>query len=93
MTSDLSKSGHYKKKNHVIATFILEDVQTTDLFGFNQQNVISALLIEKSDEEDGGLKLILGGCFGLEGSIAAKRIRIELEHTIPSGSIYLKVRD
>jgi hypothetical protein len=61
-------------------TFILECIQTVQLDDFNHQNVISGLSLE---ETPAGYRLTLHPCFGAEGTIDAKHVRITIEPGSP----------
>ena len=84
-TSDLDASGHYVCIKHVTVNFLLEGVSTVQLDGFNNQNVISGLGLEKRDD---GYELKLYGCYGVEGWLVSNRVRLVLEPGIPQGSQY-----
>ena len=60
----------------VLVSFVLENVTDCDLAEFNHQNVLNSLGLALQPE---GYKLTLEPCFGLNGSITAQRLRIELE--------------
>jgi hypothetical protein len=51
--------------------------------GFNNQNVLSGLTLEKAD---GGFRLVLDECYGLAGTIEAKEISIKLTPGEPPDS-------
>jgi Immunity protein 50 len=84
-TNDVDSRGYYVARKHVVVTFILEDITDTDLDEFNHQNVLSDLTLTK---DPNGYKLELGPCFGLNGTITARSVRIELEPRIPPNSVY-----
>ena len=75
-TNDVDEHGYYVRTKHVVVHFVLEKVTDCDLMDFNHQNVLASLTVEREPE---GFKVILWPCFGLNGSITAKRLRIELE--------------
>ena len=86
-TSDVDESGQYVSVKHVSVNFILQNLADIDLRGFNLQNVISGLELQKADD---GYELTLCGCYGLEGWLRFEGLRIVLEPGIPEGNIYAK---
>jgi hypothetical protein len=83
MTSKVDERGFYESEKHVVVEFVLEDISGLGLTGFSHQNVISGLDLEKTD---GGFLLTLGPCYGLAGTIEAKKISIRLSPGKPSDS-------
>jgi hypothetical protein len=86
-TGKTSSTGHYVTEKHVLVHFLLGEVTDTAVLGFNHQNVLSDLSIEKTDM---GYKLTLGGCYGAEGWIVTTGLKLEIEPGMPAGSIYAK---
>jgi hypothetical protein len=80
-TGELNDSNHYMMTKHLVVEFILIEVLELDLSGFNSQNALSELGIEKCDA---GFRLSLGPCYGLAGTIAAKEVQIRLKPGKPS---------
>ena len=76
MTNQVGERGHYVLTKHILVSFILDNVTDCDLSGFNHQNVLSSLRLER---EAKGYKLSLDPCFGLNGSITTERLHIEME--------------
>jgi hypothetical protein len=74
----------YSKTNHAVVCFLLEEIQRLELTDFSEQNVISCLQLTKGD---GHYLIELGPCYGLCGSIAAARVRVEIEPGPPADSI------
>jgi hypothetical protein len=72
-----------QRKRYAIVTFRLQDVSNLSLDDFSQQNVISGLDIEQSEE---GLQVILHPNFGVCGSITAGRVSIDFEPIPASAS-------
>jgi hypothetical protein len=75
MTSELDEQGYYALTKHVAVEFVLKGVSGLSLNGFNHQNVLSELGLEKVDT---GFRLTLGACYGLAGAIEANEIFIRL---------------
>lgn len=80
MTSEVDAKGYYVLRNHVVVSFLLDDISDLELAGFSHQNVISGLTIKRSQE---GIKLLLGPCYGLAGTLTARAIRVEFEPGMP----------
>ena len=87
MTDQVNSQGSFTCTKHVIVSFILDGITDLHLDGFNGQNVISELHLRQTNE---GYELSLEPCYGLEGTITAHRVCVELEPGIPSASQYLK---
>jgi hypothetical protein len=83
--AELTNSGRYKTNLHAIVTFSLTNILAMELADFNQQNVLSSLVVTKTDD---GFGIELGCCYGLCGSIRAEKIGLGLEPGIPEDSIY-----
>ena len=75
-TNQVDDRGYFVTTKHVLVTFILEGIQAVQLDDFNHQNVISGLSLE---ETTAGYRLTLHPCFGAQGTIDAKRVRISIE--------------
>lgn len=85
-TSDkVGTDGCYITVKHVVVAFLLEGLKTIQLDGFNAQNVVAEVALNRTEE---GLQLLLEPCYGLAGSLTAERIRIELEPGCPLQSQY-----
>lgn len=75
LTKDVDQKGHYVTKKHVIVEFSFKSISGLALNGFNHQNVIFELAIEKTPTT---LRIDLGECYGLAGNIDAEEISIAL---------------
>jgi Immunity protein 50 len=64
---------------NAIVTFGMKEITGMELYDFNHQNVISGLSSEQADD---GYKIDLEGCYGLQGHIIAKRIRVSIEPAV-----------
>jgi hypothetical protein len=83
ISDEVDKTGHFVLSRHVVASFELGGVTELSLEGFNHQNVIFGLFIERSDN---GYRIELEPCYGLSGAITAKTVRVALEPGTPSDS-------
>jgi hypothetical protein len=81
MTKELDEKGHFVLTKHIVVEFLFDDVFDLNLIGFNQQNVIFELAIEKTDS---GFRLTLDECYGLSGIIEAKTMSIRTMPGKPS---------
>lgn len=81
MTKEVDERGNYVLAKHVVVEFIFEGVSDLDVSGFNHQNVIFGLNIEKMES---GFQVNLSGCYGIEGSIMAGKISLQLAPGKPS---------
>lgn len=75
MTKEVDQNGYYVLAKHIVVEFILENISGLNLNGFNQQNVVFGIDLEKTDS---GFRLTLQGCYGMEGSIDAERVFLRL---------------
>ncbi len=89
-SSELTKSGHYKTGKHALVVFYLTNILAMDIADFNSQNVISALVLSKTED---GFLIELGCCYGLCGSLRAESVRVEVEPGMPAGSVYASTVD
>lgn len=78
-TDEVDARGYFVLTKHVVVTFVLEAILKVELEDFNHQNVISGLSLEVIAS---GYRLTLHPCFGAQGILEAKRVRI----TIQTGS-------
>jgi hypothetical protein len=84
-TPEVDSRGHYVSAKHAIVTFILSEVTNTRIEQFNHQNVLNGLFVKRTPA---GYQLVLEGIHGLDGTIDAARMRVELTPGIPPGSMY-----
>ncbi|HEV7220381.1 MAG TPA: Imm50 family immunity protein [Terriglobales bacterium] len=73
MTKDIGEKGYYVLTKHALVEFNFEAVSGLSLNGFNDQNVIFGLSIEKTDS---GFRVALYECYGLSGSIDAEKLSL-----------------
>jgi hypothetical protein len=84
-TSNVNGQGFFICTKHVIVDFLLEGLKNLHLDYFNGQNVISGLDLKQTTD---GYELTLEGCHGVEGTLTADRIRVEIEPGLPTDSQY-----
>lgn len=73
---DLTETGHFRQDRHALVTFTIRGIQSANIIGWNHQNVISELWIDRHSE---GFVLHLPEIYGLEGKIAASEISVSIE--------------
>jgi hypothetical protein len=88
MTKEVDSRGFFICTKHVDVSFILEGITDLHFDGFNHQNVIWGLSLKQSGSE---FELTLEGCYGIEGSISAKHVSIELHPGPPLDGKYSKL--
>jgi hypothetical protein len=74
-TKEVDAKGFYILTKHVVVEFLFKGISSMSLVGFNNQNVLGGLLLEKLNE---GFRLTLRDCYGLGGSIEVNEISIRL---------------
>ncbi len=84
-TESVDARGYYATTKHVIVSFLLEDISFLQLEGFNHQNVIFGLNLQKTDS---GYELTLSACYGVAGRIVASGVRLAIEPGVPQSSMY-----
>jgi hypothetical protein len=83
MTNKVDERGFYVLEKDVVVEFVFENISGLDLSGFNHQNVIFGLELEK---KAAGFMLTLDPCYGLGGTIEAENISIRLKPGKPPDS-------
>jgi hypothetical protein len=83
MTKELDGEGYYVLTKHVVVEFILSGVSGVALDGFNHQNVIRALTLERRKE---GFRITLEPSYGLAGTIEADTVTLRFTRGKPSES-------
>jgi hypothetical protein len=78
---DITESGHFRQDRHALVTFTIHGTQSVKLDGWNHQNVLSELSV---DREDDCYVLRLPEIFGVDGEIAAKQVSVAVEPFEPS---------
>jgi uncharacterized protein (DUF433 family) len=84
MTDQVSDGGAYVCQKHVMVTFVLEGIKDISLEGFNRQNVLNGISLDRTSE---GYQLVLEGIYGVDGKIEAELVSIEFEPGTPSQSL------
>ena len=74
-TNEVDGQGHYVMRKHIVVEFLLKGISSLSLNGFNNQNVLSGLALEKVEA---GFRLLVGASYGIDGAIEAAEILIRL---------------
>ena len=83
-TKEVDKHGFYVRRHHTLATLRFHDVDEFSMEGFNQQNVISELLIEQQERTDGPSPFFAVKFWPSYGMGAVFRcVRVEVVDAIP----------
>jgi hypothetical protein len=88
MTSVVLPDGTYECTHHAIVCFQFEEVFDSELRGFNHQNVLSGLMVTRDAIDPQQYKLVLGGCYGLEGWLLGARLSMTFVEGRPTEGIY-----
>jgi hypothetical protein len=75
MTKQVDERGFFLHTKNIVVEFILEEIFKLDLEGFNGQDVIFGLSVEKVES---GFKLTIDPCIRLGGEIVAGNVAIRL---------------
>lgn len=75
-TDKVDGQGYYVMDKHAVVTFALEDISELELNGFSSQNVIGGLDVDRTNE---GYRLSFHPCYGLTGTLEAKKVSVELK--------------
>ncbi len=87
---EIDKDGYFVKDRHVVVSFMLEGIVDLQLESFNHKNVISGLILRHAPDDPErrpyyslspsleDLAIELEPCFGLEGRIRCRKVRIDL---------------
>jgi hypothetical protein len=75
MTKEVDQNGYYVLAKHLVVEFIFENISELTLNGFSRQNVVFGVDVEKIES---GFRLILQGCYGMEGHIEAEKLSLHL---------------
>jgi len=70
----------YDPKKPAVVDFIFDEITDLSLEDFSQQNVVSLLTAKRVATKSFGhvIRVTLGPCYGIAGTIEAKRVRIEV---------------
>lgn len=73
MTDKVDKGGYYVHERDAVVTFTMEDITDVALADFSGQNVIAGLDVARLEN---GYRLDLHPCYGLAGTIDARRLSV-----------------
>lgn len=75
MTNQVDENGFFVTEKHAVVTLTLESVRRIALSDFELKGIIESLEITKQED---GYTLAWEASYGVDGSLHAKRVRIEL---------------
>ncbi len=81
MTSQIDERGYYVLDKHIVVNFQMEEIQGLQLVDFSPQNLIFGLTLR---EIEGGFQIEMDPCYGLAGTISARKLSLEFE-PVPGG--------
>ncbi len=73
--NSIDEKGYYRVVTSVLVTVRCLDVIESELRHLGQQNVLSSLGFESTDKGD--LRVTLGECYGLSGSLVCRQVVVE----------------
>jgi hypothetical protein len=73
---DTTEAGHFRQDRHALLTFTIQGTRSLKLDGWNHQNVLSGLWIDRSDD---AFVLHLPEIYGVDGEIIASDISVAIE--------------
>jgi len=88
MTNEVDTDGYFVLTKHVVVTFVFRDLTETELGGFNTQNALMGITIERG--LDGQFRMEIEPAWGLGGIVEGRELEISFEPGLPTGSQYLK---
>ncbi|MBX3561750.1 MAG: hypothetical protein KF780_08035 [Sphingomonas sp.] len=74
--SDTTEQGHYRQDRHALVTYSLKRITSLRLSGWNHQNVLSGLWVDRSEE---GYVLHLPESYGVDGEVVAAEISVSIK--------------
>ena len=74
--SDTTEQGHYRQDRHALVSYSLKGITSLAMNGWNHQNVLSQLWVDRSEN---GYVLHLPEIYGVDGEIAAAEITVSIE--------------
>jgi len=75
VTQETDPRGYFVHAKHVVVTFLLDEIEGLELAEFSSQNVVSGIDVKITD---GKFCLTIEPCYGLAGSITARKLSIQL---------------
>ena len=85
VSDEVDPKGFNLCRKHCVVTFVLEDLSTVELAHFNHQNALLRLAFYRENDE---YVLVFAPAHGIEGTLKAKNVSIEMIPEIPLDSQY-----
>jgi Immunity protein 50 len=73
---DTTEEGYFRQDRHALITFAIKGITSLKLEGWNHQNVLSELWLDRTAD---GFVLHLPEIYGLDGKISAADISVSIE--------------
>ena len=86
MTNAVDANGYFVCTKHTTVTFLFGDLTELQLEGFNRQNALMGLRVQRG--LDAQFRMEIDDAYGLGGVIEGRSLEIRIEPGIPSGSQY-----
>lgn len=83
VTKEVDESGFYVLDKHCVVELEMEGITNLNLEGFNEQNVLFGLEIEKIDST---FRVKLNASYGVQGNLDADKISFRVIPGKPTGS-------
>jgi hypothetical protein len=81
MAGKIDDRGYLIQEKQVLVNFRMEEILSLSLSDFSDQNVIFGLSLSRIDEE---FEIRLDPCYGISGTIAARKLSVDFE-PVPTG--------
>ncbi|HEX4197840.1 MAG TPA: Imm50 family immunity protein [Caulobacteraceae bacterium] len=91
MTNDVDARGCFVLTKHVVVTFVLGELTEIELDGFNFQNAVMGISIERGS--DAQFRMEIDPAYGLGGVVEGRSLEIAIAPGTPPGSQYAKQAD
>ena len=88
MTNEVDANGYFICAKHAVVTFLFHDLTEVSLEGFNHQNAVMGICVERGLDQQ--FRMEIDPAYGLGGIVEGRSLEISLEPGIPSGSQYLR---
>jgi hypothetical protein len=94
MTREVSATGHFVCRHHVLVTLHFSNVSHLEADGFNHQNALAGLVIEDAaapDQYAGTIRVAMEGAYGFDCEFYCHAAAVvDVVPGIPHGSVYAR---
>jgi hypothetical protein len=74
--NDVTDEGFLVIDDHVVVTFVLDELVVVELYEFTEQGVLDGIEISHTADS---IKLAFDACYGVHGCLQARRVRIDFQ--------------